>query len=293
MLLASDRIEYAKARGWATSAGWLPGCGRLQTFVESLVMTFVLVTHDSGVCGAEIAANIAAGLRLDLISEEQLGCLVAQRMQIDPARLERLIIKPPAVFARWLGEHRRLKWSTAQEIAKLAARGDIVVASWSSVAAVYRMPPGVRVHIGDPARLGARPGRQVTISLTQASPWLWLPGGGRGAHNVCDLKLPSAQSVTSCVDELRRLALSKAWHSRQFSPPALVYPADAMGCQRHRADSGGAWPKCSLEVEIGADRMALVEPVDDEEAIAQIEEHLHGKPKGPALRRLPLPPGTL
>jgi hypothetical protein len=256
-------------------------------------MTFVLVTHDSGVRDAEIAANIAAGLQLDLISEQQLGCLVAQRMQIDPARLERLILNPPAVFGRWLGEHRRLKWSTLQEIEKLAAHGDVVVESWNSIADHHRIPPGVRVHIGSPARLGAGPvyGRRVTISLRQASPWPWLGGG---AQSICELKLPTApQSVTSCVAELRRQARRENWKWRQLPAAALVYPGDAMGCQHHRAGLGGGGPKRSLEVEIGYDRMALVEPVDDEEAIAQIEEHLHGRPNRPALRRLLPPPGML
>ena len=281
-------------------------------------MTVILITQDSGVNGPKIAASIAAGLGLDLVSQEQLGHLVAARMRINEETLQRLVGGRPALFARWLGERRRLAWCTADEIVNLARRGDVVVESWNSVGSLCGIRHGIRVHIGHCRRdsgLGGTAHRcQATISPIATQPGrLWALDQEREASVICDLVLAAApQSVASCVQQLRRLTLGAAM-SRVEPPGSAATPscgaeANDTGCNqfwpsdaRPDDDMHGRWllshwgsvrGRRVLQVEIGADRMPLTGVASSEQAIAQVELHLQGKGDQTAApsRRLPLPP---
>jgi hypothetical protein len=265
---------------------------RVKLLIENQAM-IILVTHDTGWRQPQVAASIAADLNLDLISEEQLGYLVAQRMRINLKSLQRLIAGKVSVVERWLGERRRLAWYTADEIAKLAARGDVVVQSWSPIGSLYGISRAVRVHIGHPAGM-RRPGAsyccQATISVTNAlSAGERRAGDGQEQRILSDLVLAAAlQSVTGCVQQLRQLA---------SEPPAPLRSAAADATEPD-PDQVALWSSVLaprfLQVEIGDDRMPLTVLTSSEQAIAQIEEHLHGKRFGvPQRHRLPLPPGIL
>jgi hypothetical protein len=265
-------------------------------------MTVILVTQDIGWQGREIAASIAAGLGLELVSEEQLGELVAARMQIDQGTFRRLIGGSSPLFARWLGERRRLAWHTGNEIAKLAERGDVVVQSWNSVGSSCDIQHGIHVHIGHPSRIARQAARiytcQATIRLMDRSPArAWGLACGREPSIVCDLGLaPVPQSVAVCVHHLRQLAFALPWAPDRSSQLDLASGLDAMG---KGTDDAKPWSRVrvrhALEVEIGWHRMPLAGAASSEQAIAQIEEHLQGKNAAPApgKHRLPLPPGIL
>jgi hypothetical protein len=282
-------------------------------------MTVILITQDSGVNGPKIAASIAAGLGLDLVSQEQLGHLVAARMRINAETLQRLVDGRPALFARWLGERRRLAWCTADEIVNLARRGDVVVESWNSVGSLCGIRHGIRVHIGhcrrDAGLGGTAHSCQATISPIAAQPGrLWTLDQEREAPVICDLVLAAApHSVASCVQQLRRLTLAEAL-SRLDSSGSAVASAraepEANAADRNQLlpgdaipDDGadGRWPLAHwgsmrgrrvLQVLIGSDRMPLTGVASSEQAIAQVELHLQGKGgQGTAPpKRLPLPP---
>ena len=180
-------------------------------------MTVILVTQDIGWQGRGIAASIAAGLGLELVSEEQLGELVAARMQIDQGTFRRLIGGSSPLFTRWLGERRRLAWHTGNEIAKLAERGDVVIQSWNSIGSSCATQHGIHVHIGHPTRIARQAGRiytcQATIRLMDRSPArAWGLAYGREPGIVCDLGLaPAPQSIAVCVHHLRQLAFDLPW----------------------------------------------------------------------------------
>src|SRR5262249_10548864 len=174
-------------------------------------MTIIVVTQDFGLPTREFAAAIAAGLGLDLVSQRQLGDLVAQRMRIDAGRLERLVARPPSLFDRWTAERRRLAWHTGEEIAKLAEHGNVVVESWSPTGSLDQLTHGIRVHIGRGPRLadatGPRDNCRATIAaIDPARPWtLAAP---RDSQIVCELVLLAApRSVADCVHELKQLTL--------------------------------------------------------------------------------------
>ena len=265
-------------------------------------MTVILVTQDIGWQGREIAASIAAGLGLELVSEEQLGELVAARMQIDQGTFRRLIGGSSPLFTRWLGERRRLAWHTGNEIAKLAERGDVVIQSWNSIGSSCAIQHGIHVHIGHPTRIARQAGRiytcQATIRLMDRSPArAWGLAYGREPGIVCDLGLaPAPQSIAVCVHHLRQLAFDLPWAPDRSSRPDLASGFDAVG---RGTDDAEPWSRVrarhALEVEIGWHRMPLAGAASSEQAIAQIEEHLQGKNAAPAPRkqRLPLPPGIL
>lgn len=283
-------------------------------------MTVILVTLDSGVHGPKIAAGIAAGLGLDLVSQEELGHLVAARMHIKQETLQRLVDARPALFARWLGERRRLAWCTADEIVNLARHGDVVVESWNSVGSLCGIRHGIRVHIGPCRRSaglsGADHSCQATIRPIEAQLGRSRAlDQGREAPIICDLVLAAApQSVASCVHQLRRLALAAPLPGVDPSVPAVAPLPNEAGANDAGPPNGGRpndagpndamegawrlsqWVKVrgrpALQVEIGSDRMPLTGIASSEQAIAQIELHLQGKGDRAAAppKRLPLPP---
>jgi hypothetical protein len=283
-------------------------------------MTVILVTQDSGVHGPKIAAGIAAGLGLELVSQEELGHLVAARMHIKQETLQRLVDARPALFARWLGERRRLAWCTADEIVNLARHGDVVVESWNSVGSLCGIRHGIRVHIGPCRRSaglrGADHSCQATIRPIDAQLGRsWALDQGREAPIICDLVLAAApQSVARCVHQLRRLALAPL-AGVDPSVPAVAPLRNEAGANDAGPPNGGRpndtgpndategawrlsqWVKVrgrpALQVEIGSDRMPLTDIASSEQAIAQIELHLQGKGDRAAAppTRLPLPPG--
>jgi hypothetical protein len=264
-------------------------------------MTVILVTQDSGVHGPKIAASIAAGLGLDLVSQEQLGHLVAARMHIKPETLQRLVGGRPALFASWLGARRRLAWCTADAIVNLARHGDVVVESWNSVGSLCGVRHGIRVHVGQCRRSAGLGGGahscQATISpIAAESGRIWALDQVREAPIVCDLVLAAApQSVASCVQQLRRLTLVPALPCPDpFA--STVAPLRGEAGSDDGADGPSQWGKVrgrrAFEVEIGPDRMPLTGVVSSEQAIAQIELLLQGKGERAAVppKRLPLPP---
>ena len=112
-------------------------------------MTVILVTQDSGVHGPKIAAGIAAGLGLDLVSQEELGYLVAARMHIKQETLQRLVDARPALFARWLGGATTALHGARRTRSSIwLGNGDVVVESWSSVGSLCGIRHGIRAHIG-------------------------------------------------------------------------------------------------------------------------------------------------
>ncbi|HEU0059654.1 MAG TPA: hypothetical protein VFR19_07245 [Hyphomicrobiaceae bacterium] len=270
-------------------------------------MTVILVTQDSGVHGPKIAASIAAGLGLDLVSQQELGHLVAARMQIKEEALQRLVDERPPLFARWLGERRRLAWCTADEIINLARHGDMVVESWNSVGSLCGIRHGIRVHVGHCRRsagVGAvGHGCRATISpIEAASGRRWVLDQAREVPVVCDLVLAAApQSVASCVHELRRLTLGQPLPCFEPSGAALAPLRNDAGADDALQASWrlSPWVKLrgrrALQVEIGPDRMPLTGVASSEQAIAQIELHLQGKGDRATVppKRLPLPPPGL
>jgi hypothetical protein len=260
-------------------------------------MTVILVTQDIGMRGPQIAASIAAGLGLDLVSQEQLGQLVAARMHIKEETLRRLIDSRPPLFTRWLGERRRLAFYTSEEAARLARQGDVVIETWKVIASVPGIAHGIRVHIGEPRR-GARLGSsgshcQAAISPLDAPPARrWVFEHARPASIVCDLVLaPAPQALENCLCQLRQLALGLPLRDRDVRETAFApWPGEPVD-----SPSQDAWGRArgtgSLQVEIGSERMPLDGVDSPEQAIARIEEHLHGRRRPPG--RLPLPPDML
>jgi len=256
-------------------------------------MTIIVVTQDRTLRSREFAADIAAGLGLDLVSQRQLGDLVAARMGINAGDLQRLVARPPSRFDRWTIGRRRLAWYTGKEIARLAEHGDVVVASWSPVGSLAPVGHTIRVHIGQQAGFGDEPVRHPSGQATVA-PMLpaRAPGEPRQAQIVCELLAPAAPpSVADCVEQVRRLTVGLP--DRATAPPAPAQPFTWLAPRSQGA--GGLWQRLawrrSVEVEIGEERMPLGAAATPEQAIAEIEAHLQRKRLPTTLRqRLPYPP---
>jgi hypothetical protein len=257
-------------------------------------MTVIVVTQDRGVCEPQIAARIAAGLGLELVSREQLGHRVAARMEINEQTLRRLIEAWPPLFTRWLGERRRLAFYTAEEVATLARQGDVVIESWRPVGSVAGIRHGIRLHIGG-SRRAVRLGTgtsccQAAISPLEAPPARkWRLDQAQSASIVCDLVLaPAPEALERCLIQLRQFAFGLP---RQGHAPEECFAASAAEAAE-AASPATLWSRArGTEVDIGSERLPLAGVTSPEQAIAKIEERLHGRRRPPP--RLPLPPDML
>jgi hypothetical protein len=257
-------------------------------------MTVILVTQDLGVRGPQIAASIAAGLGLELVSQEQLGNFVAARMHIKEEALRRLIDGRAPLFTRWPGERRRLAFHTAEEVARLAQQGDVVIESWKTIAPVAGVTHGIRVHIREPprrARLGTGAACcQAAISPLDAPPARrWGLEQAQPVAAVCDLVLaPAPQALESCLRQLRQFAFGLPWQGQDGSEEAFALTP---GGAAHGSSPSPPWSRArwtgSLHVEIGSERMWLHGMSSPDEAIARIEEHLQGRRRSPGRQPLP------
>jgi hypothetical protein len=216
-------------------------------------------------------------------------------MHINEETLRRLIEAPPPLFTRWLGERRRLAFYTAEEVATLARQGDVVIESWKPVAAVTGIRHGIRVHIGEPRR-AVRLGTGTSCCQAAISPLeaplarRWGLDGAQAGSIVCDLVLaPAPEALESCLTQLRQFAFGlpqQAPHALEETFAAATDEAAAVSAPATR------WRRArGTEVDIGSERMPLDGVTSPEQAIARIEERLHGRRRPP--RRLPLPPDML
>src|SRR6185503_11092973 len=110
-------------------------------------MTVILLTQEANSRGDQIAAGLAARLRLELVRQEQVEQHVAERMQVSERTVRRLLEGNASLVERWMIGPYRLVPCMAEELVKLAARGNIVVQSWRTTNLLRLIGHVIFVHV--------------------------------------------------------------------------------------------------------------------------------------------------
>jgi cytidylate kinase len=105
-------------------------------------MTVIAMTREIGSLSTDVAAGLAARLRLRIIRFEDVADRVARRLGVDPASLLRYFDGSASFLERWKIDRRKLLGYTAEEILQLAQRGNVLIKGWG-VATLLRNVPGV------------------------------------------------------------------------------------------------------------------------------------------------------
>jgi hypothetical protein len=256
-------------------------------------MTVILTTQEHGSCEQDVAAAIAARLGLDLVPESQLEKLIVDRMDIEQRRLRRRDTGNKSLFARWMVRrgHCFAKY-TREELARLAARDNVVIQAWESVGAQRPVQHMICVRVCATAPIFARAVKQF---ISQKSSWLRPPVDAQVNRASPDLVLnPALMSVAECVEEVHRLVLSPQPPRSAASEVSSTNDLqEARGCRDFISDLPRPTATRVMDVEVGRERVRIAGVTSSEQIIARIEEHLHGK-RDYTLGWAPtLPPGVI
>ena len=262
-------------------------------------MSIIIVKEGFCLCAHEIAAGTAACLGLDLVPQQQLEALVAERLEIVHATLHRLVAGDAWFFERWRVDRRRLARYTAEELIKLTATANVVVESWAVSDLLRAAPHVLCVHVSAQAPQFAR----ATLTIAQAvrrsdswhTPMRHPHEGARQCPILFDLYLDAVrQSVTECVQQVCRLASSPQFQSAALSRALLAGLLDETPeCSAADADSTDADDVYVVEMDDHS-RIVWRGPTSDQQAIARVEQYLKGtRPTSPIWDKPSLPPGML
>jgi hypothetical protein len=254
-------------------------------------MTVILLTQEANSRGDQIAVGLSARLGFELVRQEQIEQRVAERMHVSVPTVRRLLEGNASLIETWLIGSNRVVRFAAEEVIKLAARGSIVVQSWT--ATNYLRLIGhvvcVRVCAARP-QLPALTGTSVTVvqhpplSRGRAGLRCWPFAANRDDSEYYDLVLNTAlMPVDECVEQVRRLAQGSQFQPTSASRAMLAsFAMEAFEVSLSILGSSATRFAPVLEVDVDGDTIRLSTPVSNEEAIARVEQHLRGRKDCPS-----------
>jgi hypothetical protein len=249
-------------------------------------MTVILLTQEANSRGDQIAAGLSACLGFELVRQEQIEQRVAERMQVSKLTVRRLLEGNASLVETWLIGSNRLVRYVAEEVVKLAARGNIVVQSWRATNYLRLIGHVVCVHVcaarpQPPALTRASrtvvPHRPFPCSCARLKCWPFAANWDDSEYY--DLVLNTAlMPVDECVQQVCRLA-----QGSQFQPTsasrAMLASLAMEACEVSMPILGSNATRFApvLEVDVAGDTIRLPTPVSNEEAIARVEQQLRGR----------------
>ena len=242
-------------------------------------MTVILLTQEANSRGDQIAAGLSACLGFELVRQEQIEQRVAERMQVSKLTVRRLLEGNASLVETWLIGSNRMVRYVAEEVVKLAAKGNIVVQSWRATNYLRQIGHVVCVHVcAARPQLPALTRASVTVVRHRAFP-CWPFFASWHEFEYYDLVLNTELiPVDECVEEIRRLA-----QGLQFQPTtasrAMLASLATEACEVSLPILGSNATRFApvLEVDIAGETIRLPTPVSNEEAIARVEQHLRGR----------------
>jgi hypothetical protein len=246
-------------------------------------MTFIPTIQDNGSRDLDLAAAIAAQLGLDLVSEGQLEQLVAIRMSVNRLRMHRLIAEYNSLAnCRMIRSRHRVAKYTMEKLAKLAARDNVATQDWETVDLQHAVQHTICVRICTIAPHCAQIIKQVPSQARVASkpkPWWKASKEPLARRALSDFEFGTGLTfMAECVAAVQRLSLGAHYQRAAASEPTS---SDLLRKTRGRSNLTSLLlrllAKRVLHVEVDRERVRLAGVTTSEQAIARIEEHLHGK----------------
>jgi cytidylate kinase len=105
-------------------------------------VTVIAMTREIGSYGLDVAAGLAATLRLEIIQSDTVANCIARRLGVDERTVLRYVNGSASLLERWQIDQRRLFHYAAEEILRLAQQGNVLIKGWG-VATLLRDLPGV------------------------------------------------------------------------------------------------------------------------------------------------------
>jgi len=119
-------------------------------------MTVIAMTREIGSLSTDVAAGLAARLRLRIIRFEDVADRVARRLGVDPASLLRYFDGSASFLERWKIDRRKLLGYTAEEVLHLAQRGNVLIKGWGAATLLRNVPGVISVRVCAPMAFRVR-----------------------------------------------------------------------------------------------------------------------------------------
>lgn len=105
-------------------------------------ITVIAMTREIGSFGNDVAAGLAARLKLEVIQSDTVANSIGERLGVDANAVLRYVNGSAPIRERWQIDRRRLFHYAAEEIVRLAQQDDALIKGWG-VATLLRHLPGV------------------------------------------------------------------------------------------------------------------------------------------------------
>jgi cytidylate kinase len=92
------------------------------------------MTREMGSRGSEIAAQVAAGLGLEIVNSEIVAPQVAGAMGVAETAVQRYLDGKATLFDRWQIDTRKLSQYTLDQILDLAVKDNVLIRGWGAAA---------------------------------------------------------------------------------------------------------------------------------------------------------------
>ena len=254
-------------------------------------MTVILMTHEAGADGDEVAAAIAQSLGIELVRREHLERQIAERLRIDEGVVRRMLAGDASLLERWMIDRGRLRHAMTEQVVGLAVRGDVLIQTWGIAPVLRPVRHLICLHLRAPAlarecfaRRSPTMGEGAMAAETHSRKSVSLPISGKLSHGRSDVELydlvitADRICVAQCVEQVRRLTLDPLFQPTVASQSMLASLMRETGRSAQPIFGlGGTRAAPALEVVVGRDTIKLRPTISSEEAIACVEQHLRGR----------------
>jgi cytidylate kinase len=97
-------------------------------------MTVIAMTREIGSRGSEIAAGVAAQLRLEIINSEIVLPDIAGSLGVEQGVIQRYLDGKASLFDRWQVDTRKLSRHTLDQVLNLAMKDNVLIRGWGAAA---------------------------------------------------------------------------------------------------------------------------------------------------------------
>ena len=270
-------------------------------------MPVIAMTREMGSLGKDVALGLAEKLAIEIVHHEMVEHNLAERAGVAESAVHRYLEGTSTLLERWKLDKNRLSLLTAEEILAIAARGNVLIRGWGANHLLRDVDHVLCVRICAPMRFRVQAMKQrlatqddavtrheIEVNDTAHSSVIeQFFGGDWRSPELYDIVLNTERtSIAACVAQILALVQSPEFEETEASRNVL---ADKLASARKRSalhrygGRGLAGPP--VKVSGGFGSVTVPRAASNEEAIARIEQHLHGAgPDASAKSRARIPP---
>jgi cytidylate kinase len=113
-------------------------------------MTVIAMTREIGCLGTEVAAGVAKQSGLEIVRSEVAANNVARRLGVAESAVTHYLDGSASLLERWRIDRRKLFHFAAEEILRLAQRGNVLIKGWGAATLLRDVPQVISVRVCAP-----------------------------------------------------------------------------------------------------------------------------------------------